>query len=176
MRMLTFTHNPKDFKFIHYITDVRDLHEVKRYVAWGAWSSGAGGPATGRHEAASCWLPTAVCQLWAIISDTCLLQGLVSTCTKTYQITYIQYIAHLSFKSASGKRIKGEICCEMESQCVSLIIFARTFLKRAQERDFFLKLFLSSWPVVLQWHKIVTALSPGVKGALQWFSIALPFS
>lgn len=31
--MLTFTHNPKDFKFIHYITDVRDLHEVKRYVA-----------------------------------------------------------------------------------------------------------------------------------------------
>lgn len=30
---LTFTHDPKDFKFIHYITDVKDLHEVERFVA-----------------------------------------------------------------------------------------------------------------------------------------------
>lgn len=58
--MLTFTHNPKDFKFIHYITDVRDLHEVKRYVAW---SSGRGGPATRWHEAAGCWLQRGVRRL-----------------------------------------------------------------------------------------------------------------
>lgn len=61
--MLTFTHNPKDFKFIHYITNVKDLHEVKRGVEGGAWSSGTGGPATGRRAAASCWLLTAACQL-----------------------------------------------------------------------------------------------------------------
>lgn len=30
--VLTFTHNPKDFKFIHHITDVREFHEVKRCV------------------------------------------------------------------------------------------------------------------------------------------------
>lgn len=32
---LTFSYNPKDLKFIHHITDVRNLHQVKR------WWSGA---------------------------------------------------------------------------------------------------------------------------------------
>ena len=92
MTALTFTHDPKDFKFIHYITDVKDLHEVERYVAGGTWSSGGGGPATGWQEAASCWLPRGECQMWAIISDTCLHQVLAFTCTKTHQITYTDNI------------------------------------------------------------------------------------
>lgn len=32
---LTLSYNPKDLKFIHHITDVRNLHQVKR------WRSGA---------------------------------------------------------------------------------------------------------------------------------------
>lgn len=28
---LTFSYNPKDLKFIHHITDVRNLHQVKRW-------------------------------------------------------------------------------------------------------------------------------------------------
>lgn len=79
---LTFTHNPKDFKFIHHITDVRDLHEVKRCVVWGARSSGAGGPATERQAAASWWPLRAAVRLEAIVSDACLLQT-GFTCTET---------------------------------------------------------------------------------------------
>lgn len=61
---LTFTHDPKDFKFIHHITNVGVLHEVERIVKWSARSSGTGCPATGQHEGAtSCWLLRAGRQL-----------------------------------------------------------------------------------------------------------------
>lgn len=79
--VLTFTHNPKDFKFIHHITDVREFHEVKRCVVWGAPGSGGGGPATEQRVAAS-WSPwRAAFHLEAIISDTCLWQ-IGFTCTQ----------------------------------------------------------------------------------------------
>lgn len=80
-RVLTFTHNPKDFKFIHHITDVREFHEVERCVVWGAPGSGGGGPATGQRVAAS-WSPRRPAfHLEAIISDTCLWQ-MGFTCTQ----------------------------------------------------------------------------------------------
>lgn len=69
---LTFTHNPKDFKFIHHITNVREFHEVKRCVMSGASGSGRGGPATKQQVAAGPSPQSAVINLEAMISGTCL--------------------------------------------------------------------------------------------------------
>lgn len=166
MRTLTFTHNPKDFKFIHYITDVRDLHEVKRYVAWGAWSSSRGGPSTGWYEVASCWLLRGVCRLYAIISATCLLWRLAFTCTKTFFLIIYMFKYSINLPASINRHWTTRFVVKWIHNMSTwlLCLFSKTFLKKG--------LFKAN----LTQNSSSLALAPQVKRALQQFSIALPFS
>lgn len=93
LRTLTFTHDPQDFKFIHHITDVGDLHEVKRRAAWGAWSScPAYRAARGGRMSAPEWRVPSVSR--------CIrrMPSSVVTCGETKSTCVNTHIKHLALK------------------------------------------------------------------------------